>query len=60
MERVLECHHVAGGDAFILKVVAASVEELGPGGGEAARFRLYRPPASCFSSPVQRRALHAE
>ena len=29
MERVMECHHVAGGDAFILKVVAASVTELG-------------------------------
>jgi Lrp/AsnC family leucine-responsive transcriptional regulator len=29
MENVMECHHVAGGDAFILKVVAGSVEELG-------------------------------
>src|SRR5437660_10132771 len=29
MEGVLECHHVAGGDAFILKVVAGSVEQLG-------------------------------
>jgi Lrp/AsnC family transcriptional regulator, leucine-responsive regulatory protein len=28
MEHVAECHHVAGGDAFILKVVAGSVEEL--------------------------------
>jgi Lrp/AsnC family leucine-responsive transcriptional regulator len=28
MDRIAECHHVAGGDAFILKVVAASVEEL--------------------------------
>jgi Lrp/AsnC family leucine-responsive transcriptional regulator len=28
MDLVTECHHVAGGDAFILKVVAASVEEL--------------------------------
>src|ERR1035437_7350592 len=31
MERVMECHHVAGGDAFILKVVAGSVEGLGQG-----------------------------
>ena len=29
MQNVLECHHVTGGDAFILKVVAASVGELG-------------------------------
>ena len=29
METVAECHHVSGGDAFILKVVAGSVEELG-------------------------------
>src|ERR1017187_2461173 len=29
MERVMECHHVAGGDAFVLKVVAESVTELG-------------------------------
>jgi Lrp/AsnC family leucine-responsive transcriptional regulator len=28
MDLIAECHHVAGGDAFILKVVAASVEEL--------------------------------
>src|SRR4051794_41242049 len=28
MERVVECHHVAGGDAFILKVAAGSVHEL--------------------------------
>src|SRR4051794_37962335 len=28
MERVVECHHVAGGDAFILKVAAGSVREL--------------------------------
>ncbi len=29
MENVMECHHVTGGDAFILKVVAGSVGELG-------------------------------
>ena len=28
MDHIAECHHVAGGDAFILKVVTASVEEL--------------------------------
>jgi Lrp/AsnC family leucine-responsive transcriptional regulator len=28
LDHVAECHHVAGGDAFILKVVAGSVEEL--------------------------------
>src|SRR4051794_12327069 len=26
MDHIAECHHVAGGDAFILKVVAGSVE----------------------------------
>src|SRR5262249_5053906 len=34
MDYVAECHHVAGGDAFILKVVAGSVEELERLGGE--------------------------
>src|SRR5438045_9185293 len=28
LDYVAECHHVAGGDAFILKVVAESVEAL--------------------------------
>src|SRR5436305_11468567 len=28
MEHVVECHHVAGGDAFILKALAGSVVEL--------------------------------
>jgi Lrp/AsnC family leucine-responsive transcriptional regulator len=28
MDHIAECHHVAGGDAFILKVVTASVEQL--------------------------------
>src|SRR5215831_14795312 len=28
LDNVIECHHVAGGDAFILKAVAASVEQL--------------------------------
>src|SRR5258708_5271930 len=28
MDHIAECHHVAGGDAFILKVVTTSVAEL--------------------------------
>ncbi len=28
LPEVLECHHVAGGDAFVFKVVAASVTQL--------------------------------
>jgi Lrp/AsnC family leucine-responsive transcriptional regulator len=28
LENVVECHHVAGGDAFILKVVSPTVEQL--------------------------------
>src|SRR5262249_9164379 len=28
LEGVIECHHVAGGDAFILKTASASVEHL--------------------------------
>ena len=29
MDGVVECHHVAGGDVFILKLVAGSVGDLG-------------------------------
>ena len=59
MERVMECHHVAGGDAFILKVVAASVEELGRVVEKLLDFGV--PTTSIvFSSPVARRALRAE
>jgi len=59
MERVLECHHVAGGDAFILKVVATSVEELGRVVEKLLDFGV--PTTSIvFSSPVSRRALRAE
>ena len=58
MERVTECHHVAGGDAFILKVVAGSVEELGQVVEKLLDFGV--PTTSIvFSSPVARRALRA-
>ena len=56
MERVTECHHVAGSDAFILKVVAGSVEELGRVVEKLLDFGV--PTTSIvFSSPVVRRAL---
>ena len=59
MERVVECHHVAGGDAFILKVAAGSVREL-----ERVVERLLDfgvPTTSVvFSSPVERRTLRVE
>ena len=59
MERVMECHHVAGSDAFILKEVAASVEELGRVVEKLLDFGV--PTTSIvFSSPVVRRALRAE
>jgi Lrp/AsnC family transcriptional regulator, leucine-responsive regulatory protein len=52
MDHIAECHHVAGGDAFILKVTAASVEDL-----ERLVERLLDfgvPTTSIvFSSPVQ-------
>ena len=56
MERVMECHHVAGGDAFVLKVVAESVTELGKVVEKLLDFGV--PTTSIvFSSPVSRRAL---
>jgi Lrp/AsnC family leucine-responsive transcriptional regulator len=59
MERVVECHHVAGGDAFILKVAAGSVREL-----ERVVERLldFGVPTTSFvfSSPVERRTLRVE
>ena len=59
MERVLECHHVAGGDAFILKVVASGVEELGRVVEKLLDFGV--PTTSIvFSSPVAGRALRVE
>ena len=56
MDNVVECHHVAGGDAFILKVVAASVVELESLVEKLLDFGV--PTTSIvFSSPVQRRIL---
>jgi Lrp/AsnC family transcriptional regulator, leucine-responsive regulatory protein len=56
MEGVLECHHVAGGDAFTMKVVAGSVEELGRVVEKLLDFGV--PTTSIvFSSPVERREL---
>jgi len=55
-QNVAECHHVAGGDAFILKVVAHSVEELE---GLVEKLLEHGVPTTSvvFSSPVVRRAL---
>jgi Lrp/AsnC family leucine-responsive transcriptional regulator len=59
MERVMECHHVAGGDAFVLKVVAESVTELGKVVEKLLDFGV--PTTSIvFSSPVARRALNVQ
>jgi Lrp/AsnC family leucine-responsive transcriptional regulator len=56
MENVLECHHVAGGDAFILKVAASGVEELERVVEKLLDFGV--PTTSIvFSSPVARRTL---
>jgi Lrp/AsnC family leucine-responsive transcriptional regulator len=53
MDGVMECHHVAGADAFILKVVAASVAELGRVVERLLDFGV--PTTSIvFSSPVER------
>ncbi len=55
-QNVVECHHVAGGDAFILKVVAHSVEELE---GLVEKLLEHGVPTTSivFSSPVARRSL---
>ncbi|HEY1494113.1 MAG TPA: Lrp/AsnC family transcriptional regulator [Candidatus Solibacter sp.] len=56
MEGVVECHHVAGGDAFIMKVVAGSVGDLGRVVEKLLDFGV--PTTSIvFSSPVERREL---
>src|SRR5450432_625708 len=56
LENVVECHHVAGGDAFILKVVAASVVELERLVEKLLDFGV--PTTSIvLSSPVERREL---
>lgn len=52
MDAIAECHHVAGGDAFILKVVAASVDELERLVEKLLEFGV--PTTSIvFSSPVE-------
>jgi Lrp/AsnC family leucine-responsive transcriptional regulator len=54
MANVMECHHVAGGDAFIMKVAAASVAELGQLVEKLLDFGV--PTTSIvFSSPVEHR-----
>jgi Lrp/AsnC family leucine-responsive transcriptional regulator len=59
MENVIECHHVAGGDAFILKAVAASVEELERLVEKLLQFGV--PTTSIvFSSPVADKNLRVE
>jgi Lrp/AsnC family leucine-responsive transcriptional regulator len=56
MENVVECHHVAGGDAFILKVAAESVVELERLVEKLLDFGV--PTTSIvFSSPVEGRPL---
>jgi Lrp/AsnC family leucine-responsive transcriptional regulator len=59
LESVIECHHVAGGDAFILKAVAPGVEQL-----ERLVEKLlnYGVPTTSivFSSPVAERRLRVE
>jgi Lrp/AsnC family leucine-responsive transcriptional regulator len=59
LEAVVECHHVAGGDAFILKVVAPSVEQLERLVEKLLNFGV--PTTSIvFSSPVAERKLKVE
>jgi len=59
MESVAECHHVAGSDAFILKVVAGGVAELEKVVEKLLDFGV--PTTSIvFSSPVAGRALRVE
>jgi Lrp/AsnC family leucine-responsive transcriptional regulator len=56
MESIVECHHVAGGDAFILKTVTSSVEQLERLVEKLLNFGV--PTTSIvFSSPVEGRKL---
>jgi Lrp/AsnC family leucine-responsive transcriptional regulator len=56
LESIVECHHVAGGDAFIMKVVASSVEQLERLVEKLLNFGV--PTTSIvFSSPVAERKL---
>jgi Lrp/AsnC family leucine-responsive transcriptional regulator len=59
LESIVECHHVAGGDAFIMKVVASSVEQLERLVEKLLNFGV--PTTSIvFSSPVVDRKLRLE
>jgi len=59
LESVIECHHVAGGDAFILKVVSPSVEQLERLVEKLLNFGV--PTTSIvFSSPVAGRRLRVD
>lgn len=59
LANVIECHHVAGGDAFILKAVAASVEQLERLVEKLLQFGV--PTTSIvFSSPVAEKKLQFE
>jgi Lrp/AsnC family leucine-responsive transcriptional regulator len=56
LESIVECHHVAGGDAFIMKVVASSVEQLERLVEKLLNFGV--PTTSIvFSSPVAERKM---
>lgn len=56
LDAVVECHHVAGGDAFIMKVAASSVEQLERVVEKLLNFGV--PTTSVvFSSPVADRKL---
>lgn len=59
LESIVECHHVAGGDAFIMKVVASSVEQLERLVEKLLNFGV--PTTSIvFSSPVVDRRLRLD
>jgi Lrp/AsnC family leucine-responsive transcriptional regulator len=59
LENVIECHHVAGGDAFILKAAAASVEQLERLVEKLLQFGV--PTTSIvFSSPVADKKLRVD
>jgi len=56
LENIIECHHVAGGDAFLMKVVASSHEQLERLVEKLLNFGV--PTTSIvFSSPVADRRL---
>jgi Lrp/AsnC family leucine-responsive transcriptional regulator len=53
---VIECHHVTGAEAFILKVAVASVEELETLVGQLGKYGDTMT-SVVMSSPVKRRTL---